>query len=281
MAEMETQVQPATAAPTDAATADKQDKHRFNRDAFGKDISYGVQQTLACFATDFIDPFVGDKIQQAMEPGKGSALKHAWGGEIAGDTAALFAFLGVQRFAPQITQKISKATRPLLEKAYERSGKSHLKHLHIDPSDPSYQQKLNEWKDVQSDNMGKTSVIAASSVAFNVGTQKLMGNDRKVFTILVAKIAGAVITMAAMMGLRAGLPRTTTTMDDELNDRVFSPVIRKTQKLFGATVDDKPRHGEKHAARYRKDSADIKLAGSHLDRLNESRDTLVADTLLR
>ena len=244
-AETATQELPVATAP---AVVPKKSKAEIKRDKLGKDISYGMQQTLACFATDFIDPFVGEKIQQKLEPGK-PTLDLNWAGEIAGDTAALFAFLGVQKYAPGITHSLSKITRPMFEKVYEKSGRKHLKLLHYTPGTPEYDQKLKEWKDTQSDNMGKTSVIAGGSILFNVGTQKLMGNPRKLWVITVGKLVGAAITMALMMGLRAGIPRTTQQLDDELNDRYFSPVIRKTQKLLGTSVDEKPEPLHDHKSR--------------------------------
>ena len=92
---------------------------------FGEDIAFGIQQTLACWATDFIDPYVGAKIQQKMEPDVGDEkeLKHAWIGEIVGDTAALFVFLGVQRFIPQPVQWFKGIVKSLGDGFLEKSGR--------------------------------------------------------------------------------------------------------------------------------------------------------------
>ena len=53
---------------------------------------------------DFIDPWVGEKIQHRFEDATHkTAPGSAWVGELVGDNAAFFAFLGVQRFFPALT----------------------------------------------------------------------------------------------------------------------------------------------------------------------------------
>jgi hypothetical protein len=74
----------------------------------------------------------------------------------------------------------------------------------------------------------------------NVATQKAMGNTHKLSVITASKVFGAAITMVTMLGLRYFIPKTTSQLDDELNDRYFTPAIRKTQALFGAQAEDAP-----------------------------------------
>lgn len=214
----------------------------------GEDIAFGLQQTLACWATDFIDPYVGkwfqDKFRSDHHHG---TLAHTWGGEIIGDTAAFFAFLGVRQFMPQSVDWLKSAALHMGDGFYEKTGKKSLaswaKMHHVDEKSDAYRKKLQEWKDFQADNFAKASVISASSVVLNVATQKALGNTHTLPVITASKLVGAAITMASMLGLRFLIPKTTKELDDELSDKYFNPVIRKTQRLFGATTDD-PRIDE-------------------------------------
>jgi hypothetical protein len=126
-----------------------------------------------------------------------------------------------------------------------------------------YRKGIEDWKEFQADNIAKSTIVSTSSIAFNVATQKMMGNTHKIWVITLAKLAGAAITVAAMLGVRFALPRTTQGFDDELSRRYFSPLVRKTQKLMGAEVDEKPqqhRHHEEH--REKSHSARIEAARS-------------------
>lgn len=233
-----------------------------DKDVLGKDIAFGIQQTIACWATDFIDPYVSkwfqDKFKSQHHHG---TLAHTWGGEIVGDTTAFFSFLAVRKFFPQAIDWIRHGAETLGAGFYERSGKKSLRswaqdhHLHEDS--PEYQKKLAEWKHFQSDNFAKSSVITIGSIVFNVMTQKAMGNTHTLPVITGSKLTGAAITMAGMLGLRFVAPDATRALDDELNQRYFNPLIHKTQKLFGVTPDD----------------AEKKNVGKHTKRLSDARET--------
>lgn len=235
---------------------------------FGEDIAFGIQQTFACWGTDFIDPFVGkwfmDKYQDDHHHG---TLTHTWGGEIIGDTAAFFAFLGVRQYFPQSLTALKHAARQLGDGFYERAGHKSLdswaqKH-HIAKDSEAYRQELENWKDFQADNFAKSSVISVSSVALNVATQKAMGNTHKVSVITTGKLIGAAITMASMLGLRFLIPQSTKELDRELSEKYFTPVVRRTQRLFGAPPDSE--HDQKSFAT---DIVEpLKLMGRHTERL--------------
>ena len=204
----------------------------------GEDIAFGVQQTIACWATDFIDPYIGkwfqDKFKHHQHHG---TLAHTWAGEIVGDTAAVFSFLGVRLFFPQSIEWMKHSARYLGDGLYTNLGKKSLrgwaaKH-HVGMNSAVFQKKLEEWKDFQAENIAKSSVIAVSSVVFNVLTQKTIGNTHTIPVITAGKLVGAATTMATMLGFRAFLPDATQKLDDELNERYFDPLITKIQRWFG------------------------------------------------
>jgi|GEM_PF-978330 len=217
----------------------------------GEDISFGLQQTLACWATDFIDPYVSNWFQAKYKvEGKHEGnLKHTWAGEIVGDSAAFFVFLGVQRYLPEPMHWFTRSVKKCLNPFYEWTGKKSLKswadHHGLSEDSETYKHKLEEWKEFQADNFARSSVISVSSVAANVATQKAMGNTHKLSVITGSKLIGAAITMATMLGLRMAIPKTTKELDEELSARYFTPLIRKTQKMMGAKVEEPARHTHK------------------------------------
>jgi hypothetical protein len=251
-----------------AASVTPADAKELARRQFGEDIAFGLQQTVACWATDFIDPVVGEKIQHRMGDAAKMPTGSTWIGEFVGDTAAFFAFLGVQKFAPGITRGLHKISRKLFDGFLEKSAKGHLKHWaeehDVAIGSPEYKKKMEEWKEFQADNMAKSSIISAASTGLNIGTQRAIGNKNKIWVIAVAKITGALITVAGMLGLRFALPQTTRSLDEELSQRYFSPIIRKTQELFGAEVSEIP---QEHTQQHRERDAAHK-AGSYVERID-------------
>lgn len=270
------------------AAAETIDRHKF-----GQDIAFGVEQTIACWATDFIDPWVGAKVQEKFEPrvGNGDELKYAWAGEIAGDLAAFFSFVGAQRFMPQLAEGIKRVIKPVIAPLYERSGHKSLRHWAeehgISEDSAEYRQKLEEYKDFQTESLAKSSVVAAGSIGFNVATQKAIGNPHKLWVITAAKVAGASLTVGLMMGLRFLLPRTMHNLDEELGERYFSPIARRFQKLFGGEVTEspEPHHHHGHHEGHKNETPDnhppVFKAGvfeehaktTHTDSVLQSRET--------
>lgn len=223
---------------SDADVSKAKNPIEIEKKKLGEDIAFGIQQTIACWATDFIDPYVGTKIQKKMEPHIPTEHHHAWAGEIAGDTAAFFSFLAVRKFFPQSIEWIKRGAETIFDRFYEKSGRKSLKQWavdhHTNENSTAYQKKLAEWKDFQADNFAKSSVITISSIVFNVIAQRTMThNKHSLLAITTAKLAGAAITMAGMLGVRLAIPDSTQRLDDELNERYFNPLIEKTQRVFG------------------------------------------------
>lgn len=212
---------------------------------FGREIAFGLQQTLACWATDFIDPYIG-KWYQNKYGNKAHEVtsKHTWGGEIFGDSAAFFVYIGAKRLFTRpidaITKYVKKAADPVLDPLAARSLRDWKKREGLSDGDVRYRQKIEEYEQFQAENIVDSSIIAASSTLINVGTQRALGNKQAFGLILTSKVIGAALTMGTMLGLRTALPTSMKTLDDELGDRYFSKAIRGTQRLFGAEVDAPP-----------------------------------------
>lgn len=206
----------------------------------GREIAFGIQQTLACWATDFIDPYISQWYQNKYGVKEHEVTaKHTWGGEVIGDSSAFFVYMGIKRlFTAPVDAAIAltkKVCDPLLTKVGNKSLKGWARERHISTDDPAYQAKLDSYKEFQAENLVDTGIIAASSTVINVGAQRALGNKQGLGLILVSKLIGAVATMGSMLGLRTALPNATKALDDELSERYFSKVVRGVQKVFGVS----------------------------------------------
>lgn len=234
---------------------DKNEKPVADEDSrkLAEDITFGVQQTVACTLIDIVgDPYIGDKVQNRLAKEQAGQDTHTRKAEFIGDGSAFFIFLGVQRFFPSITKGIKQAVKPLLDPIYEKIGTNRLKEWaerhHIDPKSDAFRKKLDEWKDSQAETFAKTSVMSAASVVTNVAAQKAMGNDRKAWIIAAGKLVGATVTMGATLSLRAFAPRTMHKIDKRMNNYIALPLVEKTKGLFGVSgyaVPDDEGHAKK------------------------------------
>lgn len=214
---------------------------------FGREIAYGIQQTLVCFATDFIDPIISKWYQNKYGNKEHEVTnKHTMGGEVIGDFAALGVYLGAKRMFQKpldaLIAGVKRGMNPLLTKLGKTSIKDWQYREDVDEDSRRYKIKLEEYKQFQAENIVDTGIIAVSSTAINVGAQRWLGNKQDFKLIFYSKVIGAALTMAGMLGLRGVLPDTTKKLDDELSERYFSKVIRRVQKAAGAEEEVDPDH---------------------------------------
>lgn len=209
----------------------------------GRDIAFGIQQTLTCWATDFIDPPVSRFLQNRYgDKDHHVTHKHVWGGEIMGDSAAFFVYLGIKRFFGGAVDAITSGVGRLFDTRFTAMGNKAIRHWaeerQLDKHDPRYLKKLQAYKDFQAENLMDSTIIATSATLGNVAIQRALGNHQALPVILGSKLVGAAATMGVMLGLRAALPTATRTLDEELSGRYFSRLVGATRKLFG--VKDAP-----------------------------------------
>ena len=200
----------------------------------GREISFGIQQTLACWATDFIDPFVNKWFQNRFGDKRHAVTdKHVWYGEIVGDSIAVFMYLGIKRaFGKQVDALIAKTEKtfdPLLCKLAPKTKPGESKETHTE--------RVADYKHFQAENIVDSSIIAISSTAANVATQRAIGNKQSLIVMFGGKIVGALITMGVMLGVRTAFPQATKKLDEKLSKHVFSPVVTGVQKLAGVAPE--------------------------------------------
>ncbi len=208
----------------------------------GREIAFGIQQTLACWATDFIDPMVGKWFQNKHgNKDHHVSEKHTWGGEFAGDSAAFFIYMGIKRLlgkpVDMVTAGVKHAFNPLYDKLGRKSLEQWRKDQHLEYDDPAYQRRLDLYKEFQAENWVDSGIIATSSTAMNVAVQRKLGNRQPVHIILGGKLIGTAATLVAMLGARTAAPDAMRKLDEELNERYFSKVARGVGAAFGVAPD--------------------------------------------
>lgn len=204
----------------------------------GREISFGIQQTLACWATDFIDPVVGRWFQNRHGNKEHHVTHtHTWGAEAIGDTGAFFAYMAIKRLFTKPVDAITGGVKRALDPIYGKLGKKTLERWrvdnHLDQDSPRYQQRLDRYKNFQAEMLVDSAIIAASSTAINVLAQQKLGNRQTKMVIFKGKIIGAVATMVAVLGARTAAPDSMRMLDHELSTRYFSKVSRGLRRIFG------------------------------------------------
>ncbi len=220
---------------------DKESAHlpRDEERRFGRNIAYGIQQTIACWATDFIDPFVSKWYQNRFGNKHHEVTnKHTFGGEVVGDTAAFGVYIAAKQVLgtpiDAVVDVVKNTSDGMLTKLGKKALKPWAQAAHISEDSPAYQKKLNAYKNQQAENMVDSAIIATSATGLNVGAQRYMfGNKQGLGVILASKIVGAFMTMGVMLGLRTGIPTTMDTLDNEIENRYVTPITKHAKRALG------------------------------------------------
>lgn len=227
-----------------------------------RDIAFGIQQTIACWLTDFIDPLISKWFQNRFGNHNHEVThKHVWGGEFLGDSSAFFVFVAAKKLLRGPIDAVTVVAKKVLDPILTKMGKKSIRHWaaenDVSSGDARYAQHLEDYKNFQAENIVDTGIVATAATGLNVAFQKGLGNEQRWTTILASKIIGAVLTMGTMMGVRTVLPTTTKHLDDEMSDRYINPLIRFTQKLFG--VKPEARHHHTHHNESKTPAGEAKL----------------------
>ena len=234
------------------------------REQRGEDIAYTINHALACTATDFIDPYVGnltqkafrkrisiDAIEKAYDKKNGRSDAHEeskghglawWVGEAAGDFGAIPVTIAFQRLFPGFMHSIRTLMEPSLsyvfkhgaEKGAERYAKSHGFAL----DDPKVLAKQAEIYKYEVDHLPQAFMWTTSSFAINLATQKyIMKNDAPLWILALGKGLGATISATALVTIRGLIPDVARQSDSWLSRHIISPTTTFLARSVG--VDEK------------------------------------------
>ena len=212
----------------------REERHRVK-----KDISFSIQQTVACLLTDFIDPFVGAWFQKKFgdKDKAGGTLEHNVKGELVGDFGGAVIYVGLRSLLRSPIDALARGVEKIADPMLDKAGRLHLstwaKRHHVAEDSKEYMQMLADFKQFQADSLIDSSVMSLTTSTVNVLAQKHMfGNDQSYVTIAGSKLLGVGLTMGTVLGARTLLPDASQTLDREISDKYVSPVMHWTRNLF-------------------------------------------------
>ena len=211
-------------------------------------LAFSLQTSLACMATDWIDPIVGTA-HQVRRAGGIEGVKSVWGlfgknlaGEFSGDIIGGFATGALEyKFEPQM-HKINHIIGLPFSPIYNVIAPHVVKG---DKEDPDYKLRVKEWKQTQQDALGNVLLFNVLSTVFNIalqrGTPKSWGfihnSEATARTIAEGKVQGVALTMGLVLPTRAFLPDQTAKFDDWLEEKIVNPLVTPVGKALGADMD--------------------------------------------
>jgi len=235
--------------------------------ARAEDIAYTINHTIACTATDFIDPFIGTATQKMLGKrvslhGDGEhghshnqgGLNYTFAGELAGDFGSVPVTIALQRHAPKAMAALGKGLEKIAAPVFRRTAGStalrEAKAFGGEVDAEAVKARADALYDHEIKHLPLAAVWTASSIAMNVGTQKLMGNQAPTSHILAGKGAGILFSSGLTVGLRALIPAKAQAWDKFSSEKLYLPATKKIGKLFRVeekSVENMAREQEKLA----------------------------------
>lgn len=236
--------------------------------ASAEDIAYTINHTIACTLTDFIDPFIGTATQKMLgkrvslhggghgEDGhshghshKQGGLNYTFAGELAGDFASVPVTIAFQRYAPGVMQKLEKTLEKvaggMFRKTALHTARKEAQAFGGSVEAKAVEARAEELYQHEVKHLPLAAIWTASSIALNIGTQKLLGNAAPLTHIAAGKGAGILFSSGLTVGLRALVPGKAQAWDRFSSEKLYLPATKKIGKLFGISGEHVDRMAEK------------------------------------
>ena len=237
-----------------------------------QDIAYTINHALACTATDFIDPFVGNFTQKMIgkrfsvgcgthghddhhhdhdhgHDAPSGHLGHWWLGEVIGDFGSVPITVGIQHYFPGFMDKLKSGIEPVVGKFFrkgaERATKRWAAGNGIAEGSQEFKDHVEEVYKSEIDHLPQALVWTASSIALNLTTQKLIGNDAPLWQLAAAKATGATISAGLVVGARGFAPGAAEKWDSFTSEKIFLPATKVVGKVIGIDPETVDRMAER------------------------------------
>jgi hypothetical protein len=220
----------------DSLSAREQEDQKSDKDR-SDDWSYTLSHMTTCLLTDPFTPFLAAFLQKKAT-GRSNTLEHLEG-EFLGDVMAVPITIGVQRFAPEVTQSIRNVIEPLARGAYQKGATqaaeswAHQRHISEDsPEFYAYQQQQYEY---EMSRLPLQLLWTTTSVLGNVASQKILFNNQEKMTdVLWAVGVSAGVTLGIQNIGRIFMPEAMHWVDNvasnyavkPINDHIVTPITR-------------------------------------------------------
>jgi hypothetical protein len=185
---------------------------------------------------------------QKFWPQYKAELKHWFKGEVIGDLGAVPITVGLQYFTPGLMHRINGLLEPLagpfFRRGAERSTEKWARQHGVAKDSDEYRKHANEIYQHEVDHLAQAAVWTLTSVPINYLVQKYdrshAGHNHGVGQFAIGKIAGAGITLGAVLGLRTQFPETVRSWDRWTNNYIFTPANQTVSRLFGVKATPSP-----------------------------------------
>lgn len=199
---------------------------------------YGARQTIFCFGTDAVEPFINKWAQNKVGDIKQGAVtnKHTVLGEVSGDLAAYGAYVAIKTFMAAPVNMLIRGVRNLPvfdtwgKKSVERWAEEHQ----VAEDDPRYKKRVEDYKTFQAENAVDSAIIATSATGLNLLAQRhWLGNRQSYATMLKGKLLGAGLTLVAMFTSSVIFPKQTRRIEDGIEEKLINPGMSALKRTLG------------------------------------------------
>lgn len=209
---------------------------RTTSEAMNHALIYGTRQTVFCVGTDLAEPYINQWFQNKVGDKEHHVTSlQTYVGEFAGDGAALGAYVALKTFCAKpinmMIGGVKNIASPLLERMGRKSIDRWAGEHHVKEDDPRYQQRVENYKTYQAENIVDSAIIAGTATGFNLLTQRhLMGNKQTYWTMLQGKWGGTALTLGGMSLFNVLFPRATKKLENTIEKKFVDPVMQVFSK---------------------------------------------------
>lgn len=171
---------------------------------------------------------------QPVVPAAQSNLKHWWVGEIVGDFGAVPITVAAQRMLPGLMDSIRSLTEPVLGPLFrigaKRDARIWAEHNNVEVGSKEYKEHEKDTYAREMRHLPQAFMWTASSVALNIGAQRISGNKGELSHLLAGKAVGAATSAAAVLGFRSLAPHQAYKWDQFTSEYIFRPTAHVVKK---------------------------------------------------
>jgi hypothetical protein len=202
-----------------------------------------IEHAVFCTATDFLDPFVGQKVLDGLnkifppkELNNTNTIDKWFAGEFCGDFGAVPIVVMAQKFFPNLMEKAAQTIEPILGMFFKNgadkiTGKWAKEH-NVPANSPQYQEKYDKTYNAIIRGLPDAALWSVSSATINVCVQKMMGNDNPAWKLAASKAAGTILTTGMLGTARAVIPEPIEEMHRFTEHKIVKPVMNIVNKIL-------------------------------------------------
>ena len=242
--------------PENTGLSPEEYERRKTTEAQMEDYAYTINHAIACTATDWIDPLVGNQYQKLINNLSGNTEHgHSHGGEgnlwrwvvgeFVGDFGAVPVTVMFQRWAPGFMNSLRSVMEPVLGPLFRRGAHTAThkwaKEQGISTESQEAREHERQIYEHEVRHLPQALMWTASSSAINIATQRALGNHGPIWQLATGKALGAAITAGLVVGFRGFAPHTAEKWDNWTSKNIFLPLTEVVGGTIGVKKEDVER----------------------------------------